>query len=89
VDGQADAIGRDAGLAQHQRDGAHDPFLGCLRSGQHLAREKGVRGFQHDIRKGPSDIDRQPATIHRLQLSISKAYPALPISRSGGPRTSN
>ena len=87
VDDQADAVGRDAGLAENQRDGAHDSFLGRVSGGEHLAREKAARGLQHDIRKGPSDIDRQPATIHHLQLGIPMPCLTLPISRSGDPCT--
>ena len=64
VDGEADVVRRDARLLQDQRDTADDPFLRGRRSGQNLSRKEALRGLEDDIRKGPPNIDGEPATFH-------------------------
>src|SRR5262249_27506443 len=64
VDGEAHVARRDGGFLQNQRDAADDPILRGGRSGQHLSREEALRGLEDDIRKGPPNIDGEPATFH-------------------------
>ena len=64
VDGEADVVSRDASFLQDQRDAADDPFLRGGRSGQHFSRKEALRGLKDDIRKGPPNIDGEPATFH-------------------------
>src|SRR5262245_11204284 len=75
---------RDAGTFQDQGDAADNPFLRGGGCGQHFSRKEALAGLEDDIRKGPPNIDGEPATFHYQRSEFPKDLPDTnkPVTRT-------